>query len=47
MIKNKVQDIKFIFKTYLKTLKYFKFSNKFLFYKILEKIIKNNFLNLF
>ena len=43
IIKNKILDIKIILKTYLKMLKadekYFKFSNKLLFYKILE----NNF----
>ena len=40
MIKNKVLDIKNIFKTYFKilkiNLKYFKISNKFLFYEILD-----------
>ena len=40
MIKNKVLDIKNIFKIYLKilkiNLKYFKISNKFLFYEILD-----------
>ena len=40
MIKNKILDIKTIFKTYLKilkiNLKYFKVSNKLLFYEILE-----------
>ena len=39
MIKNKGVDIKIIFKTHFKILKisskYFKFSNKFLFYKTL------------
>ena len=43
MIKNKILDIKIIFKIYLKILKigqkYFKFSNKLLLYKIL----KNNY----
>ena len=37
MIKNKILDIKIIFKTYLKILKidskYFRFPNKLLFYK--------------
>ena len=41
MIKNKVQNIKIIFKTYLKILK--TFSNKLLFYKTSY----NNFKNLF
>ena len=40
MIKNKILDIKTIFKTYLKilkiNLKYFKISNKLLFYEILD-----------
>ena len=43
IIKNKILDIKIILKIYLKMLKtdekYFKFSNKLLFYKTLE----NNF----
>ena len=41
MIKNKILDIKIIFKIYLKILKidqkYFRFSNKLLLYKILKK----------
>ena len=40
MIKNKILDIKIIFKIYLKILKidqkYFRFSNKLLLYKILK-----------
>ena len=47
MIKNKTLEIKIIFKIYLKILKtsskYFKYSNRLLFYKTLE----NNFQKLF
>ena len=42
MIKNKIVDINNIFKTYLKLLKIFYVFNKFLFYKILKKIIFKN-----
>ena len=42
MIKNKIVDIKNILKTYLKLLKIFYVFNKFLFYKILKKIIFKN-----
>ena len=48
MIKNKVLDIKNIFKTYFKilkiNLKYFKISNKLLFYEILKNNSKKLFL---
>ena len=44
MIKNKILNIKNIFKIYLKTLKtslkHFKFSNKFLLYKTSKLIFK-------
>ena len=44
MIKNKVLDIKIIFKIYLKilkiNLKYSKFSNRLLFYKTLKNSLK-------
>ena len=51
MIQNKMINIKIIFKTYLKILKiglkYFKFSNRFLLYKILKIVFKNYFKKLF
>ena len=47
MIKNKILYIKIIFKIYLKilkiSLKYFRFSNKFLLYKKYQKIIFKNY----
>ena len=50
IIKNKILDIKIILKTYLKMLKadekYFKFSNKLLFYKILENNFQKQFLKI-
>ena len=51
MIKNKILNIKIIFKIYLKTLKislkHFKFSNRFLYYINQKIIFKNYFLKLF
>ena len=50
IIKNKILDIKIILKIYLKMLKtdekYFKFSNKLLFYKTLENNFQKQFLKI-
>ena len=47
MIKNKILNIKFIYKTYLKIyLKHFKFSNRILFYKTLQNSFQKQFLKL-
>ena len=47
MIKNKILDIKIIFKIYLKiSLKYFRFSNRFLFYKNYKTVLKILFLKI-
>ena len=51
MIKNKVVDIKFIFKTYFKILKisskHFKFSNRLVFQNIIKQFSKTIFKNYF
>ena len=51
MIQNKLLNIKITFKTYLKILKiglkYFKFSNRLLLYKILKIVFKNYLKKLF
>ena len=47
MIKNKTINVKIIFKTYLKILKIFIFSNKFLFIQLYKTVFKNYFLKLF
>ena len=52
MIKNKILNIKIIFKILKTSKKYFKFPNRLLFYKTLEKkfsktVLKNYFSELF
>ena len=51
MIKNKVVDIKFIFKTYFKILKisskHFKFSNRLVLQNIIKQFSKTIFKNYF